>query len=304
MKNQLVSIIIPSYNSEKFIENTLKSVLKQTYSNFEVIVIDDGSKDKSAEIIKQMSSFDDRIRYIYQSNSGVSIARNNGIINSSGNYIAVLDSDDIWLPENLEKKIKLLNENSDIDRVFCDIDLIDISGKILETLKGSDLQILNKLLVGDKNIVPGICSNVIFRKKCINGDIVKFDPNLSTSADRDFAIQLASRYDGRRLDEVLVQCLKYGGNMSENIKLFEKDMIYLLKKIDSQNLFPSNLIKSYSMSNFYQSMVLSYRKIDLKISLHYFLKMIRARPSSFLKLLSLIFFKLNKNIVKKILFQN
>lgn len=289
MKNQLVSIIIPCFNSEKFIENTLNSVLKQTYTNIEVIVIDDGSKDKSAEIIKQMSCYDARIRYIYQSNSGVSIARNNGIINSSGNYIAVLDSDDIWLPVNLEKKIKLLNENANIDWVFCDIDLIDISGKILETLKGSDLQILNKLLVSDNNIVPGICSNVIFRKKCINDDIVKFDPNLSTSADRDFAIQLASRYVGRRLDVVLVQCLKYGGNMSENIKLYEKDMIYLLKKIDAQNLYPSNLIKSYSKSNFYQSMFLAYRKIDIKISFHYFLKMIGARPTSFLKLLCKIF---------------
>ncbi len=152
--------------------------------------------------------------------------------------------------------------------------------------------------------MPGICSNVIFRKKCINDDIVKFDPNLSTSADRDFAIQLASRYNGRRLDEVLVQCLKYGGNMSENIKLYEKDMIYLLKKIDDQNLFSSNLIKSYSMSNFYQSMVLSYRKIDLKISLRYFIKMIRVKPSSFLTLLNLIFLKLNKKSFKKTLFQN
>ena len=112
MKNQLVSIIIPCFNSEKFIENTLNSVLKQTYKNFEVIVIDDGSKDKSAEIIRQMSCYDARIRYIYQSNSGVSIARNNGIINSSGNYIAVLDSDDIWFNNHLETSLEILKTKS------------------------------------------------------------------------------------------------------------------------------------------------------------------------------------------------
>ena len=117
-----VSVIIPAYNSSGFIEDALESVFKQTYRNYEVIVVDDGSTDKSAEIIGSFS--DKRIIYIYQENHGVSVARNKGILESKGEYIAFLDSDDLWLPEKLEKQVAILNNNKNTGLVYTDFDVI------------------------------------------------------------------------------------------------------------------------------------------------------------------------------------
>lgn len=284
MQNKLVSIVIPCYNAEKFIENTLKTVLSQTYKNFEVIIVDDGSKDRSAEIVKEIAKNDNRINYIHQANSGVSTARNNGISLAKGSYISVLDSDDFWHKDNLEKKIQVLESIPSVNWVYSDIDLVDIDGKIVSTQLGNDKNIVNDLLIMEEHVVPGICSNVVCRSICFHDNTFRFDPHLSTSADRDFAIQLAVRHQGKRIREVLVQCLKYGGNMSENIKLYEKDMTYLLEKNVKQKLYPSNSIYKLCFSNFYRSMFLSYRKSDKSKSFRYLLKMVRIRPLSLFSL--------------------
>lgn len=280
MHSKLVSIVIPCYNAERFIENTLKTVLNQTYRNFEVIVVDDGSSDRSAEIVNRIAQNDKRVIYFYQPNAGVSAARNNGIKLAKGNYIAVLDSDDFWMNDNLEKKIHILESEQIINWVYCDIDLVDIDGKIVDTLLGNDVDIVNNLLILEEHVVPGICSNIICRSLCFQEGNLSFDAQLSTSADRDFAIQLAVKHKGKRIKEVLVQCLKYGGNMSENIKLYEKDMTYLLEKNVKQKLYTSDRIYRLSFSNFFQSMFLGYRKTDKKKSFSYLLKMLKIRPTS------------------------
>ncbi|HOC40486.1 MAG TPA: glycosyltransferase family A protein, partial [Bacteroidales bacterium] len=108
-ENILVSIIIPVYNGEKYISDTIQSVIDQTYKNWELIIVDDGSTDNTAEIVKQFN--DSRISYIKKNNTGVSDTRNVGAMISKGEILSFLDADDIWLPENLEKKVeKLINE--------------------------------------------------------------------------------------------------------------------------------------------------------------------------------------------------
>ncbi|NEO88905.1 MAG: glycosyltransferase family 2 protein [Moorea sp. SIO3G5] len=102
----LVSVIIPAYNTEQFIEITLQSVLSQTYKNLEVIVVDDGSQDRTAEIVQSIAEEDQRVILLQQPNLGVAAARNLGIQNAKGDYIAPLDADDIWYPQNLEKQMK------------------------------------------------------------------------------------------------------------------------------------------------------------------------------------------------------
>ncbi|WP_435415271.1 glycosyltransferase family 2 protein [Polaribacter aestuariivivens] len=102
----LVSIITPSYNSEAFIEQTIKSVLNQSYSNWEMLITDDGSKDASIKVIEKFSKNDDRIKLFKQINSGPAKARNNSIKNAKGQYLAFLDSDDLWFPEFLETSLK------------------------------------------------------------------------------------------------------------------------------------------------------------------------------------------------------
>jgi teichuronic acid biosynthesis glycosyltransferase TuaG len=110
MEKGLVSIITPMYNGERFIAQTMDSVLSQSYSNWEMIVINDGSKDKGADVVLRYSRRDERIRLVDQVNAGCGAARNNGIRQAKGQYIALLDADDTWNNNFLESQIGLMKE--------------------------------------------------------------------------------------------------------------------------------------------------------------------------------------------------
>lgn len=105
-----ISVIIPLYNKEKAIENTINSILKQTFTDFELIVADDGSTDNSATIVRKIAATDKRIKYIYKKNGGVSSARNYGLSKSIGEWIVYIDADDEMLPNNLDTLIKLVTK--------------------------------------------------------------------------------------------------------------------------------------------------------------------------------------------------
>lgn len=127
----LVSIITPIYNSENFLEQCIQSVISQTYKNWEHILVDDCSTDKSADIILECAEKDSRIKYIkLNKNSGAGIARNTAIEAAKGKYIAFLDSDDLWYPEKLEKQLNFMQKN-DYHFSFTDYDVIDVTGNKL-----------------------------------------------------------------------------------------------------------------------------------------------------------------------------
>ena len=113
----LVSVIMPAYNAENYIGDAIESVLAQTYSNWELIVIDDGSTDRTSDVVRQIAANESRIKYVRQENSRLGKARNNGIQNSCGKLIAFLDSDDLWLPQKLEMQLRTQN-NTNADVVF------------------------------------------------------------------------------------------------------------------------------------------------------------------------------------------
>ena len=128
MKEDLVSIIVPVYNVEAFIEETIKSVLNQTYKKWELILVNDKSNDKSADIISE-NYLQDNIRLInLEKNSGAAIARNVGIEEAKGKYIAFLDADDLWQKEKLEKQIKFAKKNN-YDFTFTGYEFMNENGK-------------------------------------------------------------------------------------------------------------------------------------------------------------------------------
>ena len=118
MQTGLVSIITPCYNGGKYIGETIESVIRQSYQDWEMIVVDDGSMDNSEVIVKEYKKKDDRIKLIQQEKKGSAAARNRGIRKASGQYIALLDADDLWEPEFLEKQIRYMKEK-DAVCVFC-----------------------------------------------------------------------------------------------------------------------------------------------------------------------------------------
>jgi teichuronic acid biosynthesis glycosyltransferase TuaG len=131
MEKSLVSIITPSFNSEKFIVDTIQSVQNQTYQNWEMIIVDDCSTDQTVSIIQQFVSNDDRIRcFQLDKNSGAGIARETALSKAQGDYIAFLDADDLWKPLKLEKQLQFLKDNK-TPFTFSFYDCIDEGGNSL-----------------------------------------------------------------------------------------------------------------------------------------------------------------------------
>ncbi|MBI3591279.1 MAG: glycosyltransferase [Candidatus Melainabacteria bacterium] len=143
-----VSIVIPTYNREHFISETIQSVLEQTYKDFEVVVVDDGSTDNTRE---KLEKFGNRIKSIFQKNSERAIARNNGVKNSTGEYIAFLDSDDTWEKDKLEKQVEILDNKKDIILAYCQCSRINKHGEKIKTakrqLEGYSGEVFEKLLL-------------------------------------------------------------------------------------------------------------------------------------------------------------
>jgi glycosyltransferase involved in cell wall biosynthesis len=175
-----ISVIVPVYKVEKYVATTIQSVLKQTYKNFELLLIDDGSPDRSVEICQQFT--DPRIKIIRQQNGGVAAARNTGIREAQGEYIAFLDADDLWLPQKLEQHINHLENSPEIGVSFSRSAFIDSLGKPLGIYQ------LSKL----KNITP---LDILCRTPIGNG---------STAVMRREVLE-AIRFQANR-DEVMEDC--------------------------------------------------------------------------------------------------
>lgn len=168
-----VSVIIPVYKVEKYIAATVKSVLAQTYKDFELLIIDDGSPDKSIEICQQFTDL--RIKIIRQENKGVAAARNNGIRHASGEYLAFLDADDIWVPEKLAKHVEHLDSNPEVGVSFCRSAFIDESGQPLGIYQITKLKDITPLdLICRTPIGNG--SVPVIRKQVLED--IKFQDNL------------------------------------------------------------------------------------------------------------------------------
>lgn len=121
-----VSVVIPVFNAQDVIRETIESVLAQTWTDREIVVVDDGSRDGSGDIVR---SFGERVRYIRQENGGVARARNRGIAESAGRYIALLDHDDLWHPQKLEKQVAVLDRRPEVGMVITDVAHIARDGK-------------------------------------------------------------------------------------------------------------------------------------------------------------------------------
>lgn len=282
----MVSIIIPAYNAQRFIAETIESVLEQTYTNWELIIIDDGSSDNTKNIVEQYRQNDPRIQYYFQENAGVSVARNHGLSKANGEFIALLDADDVWLEENLALKVEVLEQDGNIQWVYSNMYEADEEMNILgDAAKGTDEEILDSILAWKREVVPGPCSNVVFAKKCYD-EGVQFDPELSTAADQDFTIQLASKYKGKHIDQNLWKYRILGNSMSRNISVMERDHILVFKKAEKLNLFKNFSFKQKCFSNLYWIMAGSWWKNgnNKTKGLYFIFQAILANPLSIVRI--------------------
>lgn len=158
----MISVVIPAYNAEKYISHTIDSVLVQTYTDYEIIVVDDCSKDKTYEIALSYADRYPNIRvYKNEQNSGVSHSRNFGVSVANGDYIAFLDSDDMWREDKLSKQVELLKQNPEAALCFTASSFIDDDGNELEYVLNVPEKIAFKTLL-KQNLIS--CSSVVVKK--------------------------------------------------------------------------------------------------------------------------------------------
>lgn len=217
----LVSVIIPMYNSEKYINETIKSVLNQTYENKEIIIVDDGSSDSSASIVKAMAEkFGSIIKYYYQVNGGVSKARNNGIEKSNGKYIAFIDSDDLWLPDKLEKQVAKLKATK-MKSCYCGFLYYyeESAREKKEKINFAEGKILYQVL-SDRTW----CSTItwIIEKELITNYKLMFHENCSFGEDFEFFIKIAALTEVACVKEYLSIARVRANSLSTSQQMLDK----------------------------------------------------------------------------------
>jgi glycosyltransferase involved in cell wall biosynthesis len=234
-----VSVIIPAYNIAEFVVETLESVYSQTYQDFEVILVNDGSPD-TPELEKLLEPYFSRLIYIRQTNSGASVARNYGILAASGKYLAFLDGDDVWLPENLSKQVEFL-ENSDFEMVYCDAYLFgEIHYKektYMEKSPSNGPVTPETLLLGQCNVITsGTCA--VTRRVL---EVGFFDVNLPRNQDFDLWFRLAKH--GVKIGYQREVLLKYRVRLNSlsgtNTQRAERNVVALKRISEKYELTPT-----------------------------------------------------------------
>jgi glycosyltransferase involved in cell wall biosynthesis len=210
----LVSVVIASYNMAKYLPLAVQSVLNQSYGNFEVIIIDDGSTDDTRVKVDQFLS-DERVRYFYQDNKGQAVAKNRGIQESKGDLIAILDADDLWLPEKLAKQIPCFTLSPDIGVVYTNVEFIDGTGASLGV---SDRRYYSGKISGQLLIDNFVTlSSVMVRRECFE-KVGIFDEQYPMGIDYDLWLRMSAHYAFHYLDDITFQYRIWPGQMSHNYK--------------------------------------------------------------------------------------
>lgn len=258
-----VSVVIPAYNAMLYLPETLDSVLAQSFSDYEVVIVNDGSAD---DIIEWANTIiDPRVTFIHQKNQGVSAARNAGIAQSQGEYIAFLDSDDLWDITKLQKQVQLLDENPDIGLVYTWILNADKQGKSTGRMFKYHYQghVWEPLLL--RNFIA--CgSTPMVRRGCFD-QVGTFDTNFQGPEDTDMWIRIAKVYKFAVIKEPLVFYRQLDNSVSRNLLRMDEGMRLVTEKAlaDAPSyLTPRDLRRLYGKSSALRFTYLSWRALQSK----------------------------------------
>lgn len=232
-----VSVILPVYNGERFVTQAIESVLAQTYKNFELIIVDDGSTDRTVDRIKPYLR-EPNVRYIKQRNRGLASARNTGIKSAKGRYLAFLDHDDLYTPDKLEIQVAYLTAHPEFALVHGNLDFIDETGHeyILPVPYITDAsgECFERLFLCNAVSVPA----VLVRKEYVDR-IGRFDESLRYAEDYDLWLRLAYFHSFGHIERVFASVRKHSANMSRNSIKHNAYVLKVLKKVFA--LFPDIL---------------------------------------------------------------
>lgn len=253
----LVSVVIPACNAEAFIEYTLKSVLAQTYQDFEVIVVDDGSGDRTLAIVESFMQQDARIRLLKQQNLGVGAARNLAMQEAKGKYIAPIDADDVWFPQKLEKQVECLeNADESVGLVYSWSAYLNAAGEItgyspfgkFGRVEGN----VFKFLVFYNFLDNG--STMMFRRSCVDR-VGGFNPDLKTCEDWEFYLRVAEHYEFRIVPEYLIGYRQYIGSISSNCTAMAYFHEFVMDEVYQRHPELPKYVRCWSNTVFYNNLL-------------------------------------------------
>jgi glycosyltransferase involved in cell wall biosynthesis len=220
-RGPLVSVVIPTYNHGRFVADAVESVLAQTYQRREIIVVDDGSSDDTAE---RLAPYRDRIRYFRQQNQGVSSARNTGIGLASGEWVALLDSDDVWHPQKLALQMRILRRHRDLSVIGG-----GATSAALPPDLPDDPEVERLTVVDFLTWTPLAMGSVMARRRCFD-EVGGFDVKLNYVEDRDMWIRLAARYAIARVKAPLYHYRAHAGQASLNAMPMYRSLALVLDR--------------------------------------------------------------------------
>ena len=233
-----VSVVIPNYNYGRFLAQAVESVREQTLPVKEIIVVDDGSTDDSAEVL---AGYGAQIKVIRQRNEGVGAARNCGVQAATGDLVAFLDADDYWLPQKLELQVQRFLAEPDLGLIHCGMQIVDVAGNPLaERLEGREGWLAENLLTLKPGVVTTSGSAVMI-PRAVFESVGGFDPNrlLHPSEDWDLSYRIACRYKIGFVPEALVQYRQHGVNGHLNVRAMERAMMIAFAKAFSSSSAPA-----------------------------------------------------------------
>ena len=275
----IVSVIIPTYNRAHLINRAVQSVLNQTYQNFELIIVDDGSTDNTKEVLRELS--DKRIKSVYlEENSRTSaVPRNKGIGVSRGDYIAFLDSDDEWLPKKIAKQLGFFktSKKKNLGFIGCNCWSVDENGRrvLIKSPKYKNYQSFKDGVLAGFPLF-GIGSSMLIKKSVIK-EIGLFDERIRHGNLKDMIIRVSRKYDFGVPSKSLVNIYSHKNNVTHNLsfKKKERDLNYVFRKHRKyyKNKINSNRLRCVASRHILDDRVKNGRK--------YFLTSIHIHPFNF-----------------------
>ena len=226
-----VDVIIPAYNAARYLPAAIESVITQTFEDWRILLVDDGSTDNTAEVIAPfLAQLGPKLRYIRQANAGLPAARNTAIRNSSAEFLALLDADDVWLPRRLSESLKRFEGRPQVGLTYGFNDRIDQEGRVIDTFdqrqKHGEGRIARYIYMRKVDLN---CPTVTFRRKCVD-EVGLFDETLRATEDRDMWLRIALRYEVALVPEVIAHYRVSPNSMSTDSSRMREAQLQFIKK--------------------------------------------------------------------------
>jgi glycosyltransferase involved in cell wall biosynthesis len=255
LEQALVSVIVPAFNAAAYIRQTFNSILAQTYREFEVIVVDDGSWDPTAKIVEEFVARDPRFQLVRQGNEGVGAARNTAIRKAHGKYVAPLDADDLWGPKKLEKQVACIEQSGTATGlVYCSSTLIDEQGNLLHSGETKTLEGRLRHALVLKNLL-GNASVPLFRTSALEKVglyLTREEQGGQGCEDWDLALRVAENFDIRVVPEHLVEYRQCASAMSVNVGSMDASFATVMRRARQRNRDLPPAAFRWSAGYFYQ----------------------------------------------------